>query len=407
MAGWFSPVFEAAGMSPDQVHIILVGDHATNAFVAGGANIFFYTGLLQKTDGPDEVIAVMAHELGHISGGHLIRAREAMERASYESILGAIVGVGAAIATGDSAAAGAVGAGASGMAQRRFLATSRVQEASADQAAIGTLAKAGLDSAGLQTFLEKLQSEELLPADEQSAYVRTHPLTRDRVDAVSNAVQGSPNKGKPLPAAWIEQHARMKAKLLGFMQPEQVAWIYDDHDQSIPAQYARAIADYRQNRVGEALLGVDALIALEPQNPYFHELRGQMLFEFGRVAEALPSYEKAIALAPRAALIRIALAHARMETAGNDTGRLQKSIADLKTALRDEPRSALSHRLLATAYGRMGNDPLARLHLAEEALLQRKKDYAKEQAETALKGLPQGSPEWLQAQDVLNAINND
>lgn len=407
MQEWFAPVFSAAGMSADQVKIIMVQDSQVNAFVAGGANIFFYTGLLQKTQNVDEVIGVMAHELGHIAGGHTIRARTAMENASYESLLGIIIGVGAAVASGDPNAAGAISAGGSSMAERGFLKTARTFESSADQFAISKLEKSGMSPRGLATFLEKLSAQELLPTSQQSEYVRTHPLTRDRIDSVEAAVERSPLKDKSTPESWAEQHRRMKAKLVGFITPQQVAWTYDDRDRSVAADTARAVAAYRQNQIPEALKAIDSLIAREPKNPYFHELKGQMLRDFGRVTEALPAYEKAVSLAPQSGLIRADLAHVMIETAGSSEAKLQKALDHLNTALKVEPRSARIHRLMATALGRLGNDPAARLHLAEEAWLQRKIPYAKEQVEVALKGLPQGSRDWIRAKDLQSAIESE
>ncbi len=404
MKGWFEPVFNAAGMNSSQINVIIVEDPAVNAFVAGGANIFLYTGLIQKTENPGELIGVVAHELGHIAGGHLIRGREAMENASYESILGTIVGVGAAVASGQAGAAAAIGTGSASMAQRRFLSTSRTYESSADQAALRYINAAGLNPTGLKTFMEKLENEELVPTSQQSEYVQTHPMTRNRIDAIENGVSQSMTKDKAMPAAWSDQHARMKAKLLGFMQPGQVAWTYNDLDNGIPSLYARTIAAYRQNQVKQALLLTDKLIAAEPKNPWFHELKGQMLVDFGRVAEGIAPYEKALALKPDAALVRIELAHAQIESAGNDQGKLKRAIENLQRAQRDEPRSTQVHRLMATAYGRMGNEAAARLHLAEEAMLQGKKDYAKSHAEYAVANLPSGSPDRLRAQDILSFI---
>ena len=407
MQEWFAPIYAAAGMSPDQVKIIIVQDSQINAFVAGGANIFFYTGLLQKTSNPGEVIGVMAHELGHITGGHLIRGREAMEQASYESILGMILGVGAAIASGDGGAAATIGSGASSMAQRGFLKNTRAFESSADQAALKYFAKAQMNPTGFETFLKKLESQELLPSSQQSEYVRSHPLTRDRVDTVALRVDQSPDKDKAWPDKWNRQHKMMLAKLAGFITPQQVVWTYDDRDNSIEALTARAIAAYRMNEIDKALKLSDQLLALEPNNPYSLELKGQMLMDFGRVAQAVPFYEKAVANKPDAGLIRIALAHAQIETAGNDSAKLQKAIENLKRAQKDEPRSSRLHRLLATAYGRGGDEPRAKLHLAEEALLQGKRSYAKSQAETASKGLKQGSSDWIRANDIINYVQSN
>ncbi len=404
LSEWLAPVFKAAGMSQDQVDIVIVQDPQLNAFVAGGANIFIYTGLLQKTENPGEVIGVIAHELGHITGGHLIRGREKMEEASYETMLGMILGAGAAIATGDGGAMATIGTGTASMAQRKFLSYSRTFESSADQAALRYLDSAAINPTGLMSFMQKLEGQELRPTSQQSEYVRTHPLTRDRVETISSRVQQSAHKDKAYPAKWQEEHKMMLAKLAGFITPEQVAWTYDDRDNSAPSLTARAVAAYRTSDVAKALKLADQLIAKDPNDPYFHELKGQMLVDFGRVREALPSYQKAINLKPDAALIRIALAHAQIETAGNNNAALQEAIKNLILAQKQEPKSTRVHRLLATAYGRMGDEPRAKLHLAEEALLQGKKDYAKSQAEIAKNGLKTGSPDWIRADDILNYI---
>lgn len=400
---WTAPVIRAAGLEPAAIRFVLVQNKDINAFVAGGANIFLYTGLLEKTEDPAQVIGVIAHELGHIRGGHLVRTRGAMDKASYESMLGTVLGIGAAIVTGNGGVGAAVAAGTQSTALNKFLAFSRVQESSADQSALESLEKAGYSAKGMRDFLEKLESEELLPATQQSEYVRTHPLTRDRVDAVTAGYERAAHKDAPVPAEWKEQHARLIAKLTGFITPEQVAWNYPDGDKSVAADYARAIAAYRQNRVEEALSRVDGLLAREKDNPYFLELKGQMLTDFGRVEEALPAYRQSIAVNPDAPLIRTAYAQALIESAGQNAHRerLDDAIAELERAAQDDPRNARVDRLLATAWGRKGNDPMARLYLAEEAILQQNRDYAKKQAETAMAGLEKSSRPWLRAQDIL------
>lgn len=403
LSEWFAPIFKANNMQPSQVKIILVQSNDVNAFVAGGSNIFFYTGLIEKTENPGELIGVMAHELGHVSGGHLVRGRAAMESASYEALLGAIVGVGAAVASGDAGAVAAGSIAGSSMAQRRFLAKTRTFESSADQAAITSMNKAGMNPTGLATFLEKLEGQELLATSQQSEYVRSHPLTRNRVASVEAAIQKSDNLENKFPAHWYDQHARMKAKLMGYINPEQVTWNYDVTDKSIPALYARAVADYRQNNIEAALSGVDSLIAREPSNPYFHELKGQMLVDFGRVPQSIEPYKKAISLMPESGLMRIAYGQAIIESSGERPVQLKAAIETLKRAARDEPRSTRVHRLLATAYGRLGDDAMARLHLAEEALLQGKGPYAKQQADMALKELNSetDSAAYLRAKDII------
>ncbi len=404
---WIRPVIVADGLDPDAVRVVLVQSPDINAFVAGGPNIFIYSGLLLKSENAGEVAGVLAHELGHIAGGHLVRGRDEMRNASFESLLGNIAGIGAAILSGDGGAGAAVGAGISSMAQNRFLAFSRVQESSADQAALSGLQAAHINPAGLATFLEKMESQELLPPSQQSKYIRTHPLTRDRLSAVRDGVARSAFRNAAWPAAWADQHARMKAKLLGFINPAQVAWTYNSGDTSIPARYARAIAAYRQNHVQDSLSLMDGLLKNEPGNPYFLELKAQMLKDYGRVGESLPLYRRAIAGAPDAALIRIAYANALIETSQNDKGTLQEAIDQLQRAVRKEPRAPLAQRLLATAYGRMGQEDVARVYLAEEAALKGDRKTAQRMAEASLPRLRKGSPEWLKAKDLLAGIGQE
>lgn len=401
---WSAPILHAAGIGSGGVNVVLVQNNELNAFVAGGANIFLYTGLIQRTENPEELIGVFAHELGHITGGHLIRGRDALERASYESILGTIIGVGAAILGGGNAAAGAVSAG-QGLAAANYLAHSRVQESSADQAALSFFEKAGINPKGLGSFLEKLESEELLPASQQSEYIRTHPLTANRIEALHRRSKESAHAEKDVPAAWLEQHARMKAKLIGFINPGRVQWDYDVKDQSVSARYAHAIAAYRLNRTDDALNLIDGLIAQEPENPYFHELKGQMLVEFGRVQEALPSYRQAIEILPDAALIRTALAHALIESSPKNKTTTREAINHLERAVQKERRSSRIYRLLATAHGRLGREDIAKLYLAEEAVLQRRYGYARRQANFALQSLPKSSGEYIRARDILSYLD--
>jgi predicted Zn-dependent protease len=404
---WTSPLVAAAGLEPGSVNFIIVQDSDINAFVAGGANIFIYTGLIEKTKNPGELIGVIAHELGHIRGGHLIRTREAMENASYESILGMVLGVGAAILSGDGGAAAAVSTGAQAQAMRRFLSFSRAQESSADQSALDEFNQAQMNPEGFMSFMQTLESQELLPASQQSAYMRSHPMTRDRIAAIESGVNKSPYKNKPLPAEWDEQHARFLAKLIGFISPGKVAWEYDDRDQSLHARYARTIAAYRESRVDQSLKMMDQLLAEEPNNPYFHELKGQMLMDYGRLDAAETSLRRAVELAPKAPLIRILYAHTLIENSRNGQNKadVTEAISQLNRAQRDESRSPRIHRLLATAYGYLGQESEAQLHLAEEAVLQRRYKDAKRLAQTASGAMKHGSRSWLRAQDILSYIS--
>jgi predicted Zn-dependent protease len=265
---------------------------------------------------------------------------------------------------------------------------------------------AGVNPSGLGSFFEKLRGQEYVPESQQVEYVRTHPLTSNRISALETLIATTDLRDKPYPDTWIEQHARMKAKLIGFINPGRVAWEYDDRDQSVAAQYARSIAAYRQNEIPEAISLIDGLIKIEPDNPYFHELKGQMLVDFSRIEEALPSYKRAVALMPEAGLFRIALGHALIESTGSSNARLKEAIPQLKEALKTEKRSGRVHRLLATAYGRLGEEGMAKLHLAEEAFLERNLSYAGQQAKAAQESFKASSPEWIAARDIITQIEN-
>lgn len=404
LRGWTSDVMAAAGMTPSQVDIVLVENADINAFVAGGANIFIYTGLISKTDKPEEIVGVVAHELGHISGGHLTRTAKVARNASFEAMLGALIGIGAAIATGDGGAAAAGVAIGQGQAMNGFLAHSRIQESSADQAGYRFMTGAGLSPSGLVSFLDKLSSQELLPTSQQSLYARTHPMSRDRVDALAAKMDASKGGWKPAPAEWQEQYARVRAKLTSFITPQQVMYAYPSSNQSVAAKYARAIAAYRMNREKEALAGIEGLLQLEPKNPYFLELKGQLLYEFGHIAESIPPYERAVALMPSSGLIRTALAQSLVESSGANAASLTKAVEHLKRAEKDEPRLTRVKRLLATAYGKMGQEQKARIYLAEEALMQGRRDEASRMASAVIRQLPKGTPEAIRAQDIINAV---
>ncbi|MBU6234758.1 MAG: M48 family metalloprotease [Alphaproteobacteria bacterium] len=393
---WSTPVWRAAGLNPDNVKLVLVQSPDLNAFVAGGTNIFVFTGLIAAAKTPGEVIGVIAHETGHIAGGHLIKGRQAMEHASYESILAMILGVGAAAAGGGDASR-AIIMGGQGLALTSYLAHSRVQESSADQAALRFLEAAQYSPDGLASFLGTLKNQELMPESQQSAYFRTHPLTRERIDAMEQGDAKSAYKGVPLPASMTEEFKRIKAKLAGFTEPERVAWIYSDKDDSTPALYARAIAAYRRSDTDVAIKLIDTLIGREKNNPWFHEIKGQMLRDFGRVADATKSYREAIRLAPDAALIRIDLAQVLIEMPNGDYTEAERQLDE---AIKKEPKSTQIHRLYATLYGRQGDEGAAQYHLAEEAALRGKTEEAQKLLEGAMTRLKPGTKAYRQATDL-------
>jgi predicted Zn-dependent protease len=397
-----TPVFLAAGLDPTAVRIYLVNDKSLNAFVAGGQNLFINTGLLMRSENAEQVIGVIAHETGHIAGGHLARGQDAIRNASAESILAMVLGAAAAVASGRPDVGSAVAAGGRNTALRSYLSYSRTQEGAADAAAMRFLDATGQSAKGLLEFMHTLEGEELLPASLQDPYLRTHPLSRDRILALEDFVAKSPNSDKPEKPEFEEMHRRMVAKLYGFMDnPTTTLRRYPLSDTSLPARYAQTIAFWRKLDMGKALANIDALIAEHPDDPYFHELKGQMLYETGHPAEALKPYEAAVRLMPDAPLLRIGLADVQLEL--NNWEMLEPAIVNLRAALFRESNNPSVWRQLGIAYGRKGDVAQSSLALAEEALLVGEKPRAKFHAGKAEQLLPKGSPGWLQADDILQA----
>jgi len=393
------PIFQQAGLTPSAVRFILVEDDSLNAFVAGGQNIFIHTGLLLETTDIAELLGVIAHETGHIASGHLFRTQMAVDDITMQSMLINILGLAAALGAGSGEGAGAAMTAGATFAQRSFLKHSRVQESSADQSGVRYLKDSHLPLEGFLTFMGKLSSQELLPESQQSEYVRTHPLTRDRIDFLQTMVDGQRSKGQ-VPPEWVDIHNRVRAKLFGYLFPEQAV---NNTGTDIASRYGRTIALYRRGRTAEALSETDKLIAEENRNPWFYELKGQILFENGKVAEAVGPYKNAVTYAPHSGMLRVAYAHALLESK-NDDKTLQEAVEQLKTALRTEPYQARTHRLLATAYGRLGEEGMSHLHLAEEAYIRGNVSFARREVVLAQKSLPKNSPAWLRADDILAEI---
>ncbi len=394
-----TPLWKAAGLQPSSVRVILVRDDRLNAFVAGGQNLFLNTGLLIRADSASQVIGVMAHETGHMAGGHLARMPEAIRNAMITSLIAMALGMGAGVAgrAGGNVGAGSVGIGAS-LAERNLFSFTRSQEQSADQAGVNYLEQLCMSSRGLLQFMEVLQHQEVLSAVRQDPYLRTHPLTLERIEFLRNQVAQSRCSDKPVAPELEAMHRRMRVKLAAFIDPPGKTLDNWGKGDSVEARYARAIAWYRIPDLKKALPEIDGLIRDFPNDPYFHELRAQMLFENGRVADALPSYKQAITLKPDAALIRIDYAHAQLET--GDPALLPDAEANLNAAVRVEPELPELWRNLGIAYGRGGQLGMAAMALAEQALLEGRRFDARDQARRAMRLLPTGSPGWIKAQDV-------
>jgi predicted Zn-dependent protease len=390
-----TPIWKAAGLEPSALHIYLIEDKQLNSFVAGGQNEFINTGLIMRAATPNQLLGVLAHETGHIAGGHLTRSQQAMRNASIEGIIATVLGAAAAVVGRNGAAL----LGAQGVAERAFMQYSVGQEAAADQAGLKFLDRAGMSSRGLLQFFQILEGEELLTGASQDPYLRTHPLTSQRLEYVRNHVDHSRLSDAPDSPANIEMLKRIKVKLGAFLSPpSSTLTAYPEKDQSVLARYARAIAYYRMPKLDKALPIIDALIHDFPKDPYFRELKGQMLFENGRIADAVQPYEEAVRLAPEAPLLRISLAQTYIES--NDPKMNKRAIAYLNDALRSEDKETNGWHLLATAYGRDNQMGMAALALAEEGLSAGKKKDATQQASRAKALLLKNSAAYSRAEEI-------
>ncbi|NKB59610.1 MAG: M48 family metalloprotease [Alphaproteobacteria bacterium] len=376
-----APIFEAAGLNIADIQIHIVNDPALNAFVAAGQRLFINTGLLMRAEHAGQVIGVIAHEAGHISGGHLIRLHENLRGSTAKAVLTTLFGGVAAHYT-------------------------RSMEQAADQAAVNFLDEAGYSGKGLAEFLGTLSKEEALLTGSQDIYLRSHPLTRDRIKFMNDHVATSTLSDKPLPTDVQEAHDRMRAKLKGFINPpSRTLREYKADDPSFSARYARAIAYKLLHQIDTSLALIDGLIAEHPNDPFLYELKGDVLQDAGRVAESIPPYNKALEFLPWAALIRVNLAQSQLEAKDPALG--NAALENLLQAVRYEPEMPLLWRLLATAYARGGDQANVMLALAEEALLTGKNSEAKQRAARALEMLPEGSAGARRAQDIQNAAKNE
>ena len=308
----------------------------------------------------------------------------------------------AAAVAGRPDAAQALILGGQGLGQQAFFSYSRVQESAADQAALKYLDQAGISTKGLYEFISVLAQQELRLPGRQHPYMRTHPVTQERVDIIHNHLQKSPYRDESLRPELVETHERIRAKLRAFIEdPETTIRRYED-DRGFNGRYARAIAYYRDSKIDRSIEITDGLIRENPDNPYLHELRGQILFENGRIAEAAESYQQAVALYPRNSLLRTALGQAQVAT--NDPALEAKSVVNLREAVRLEQDNAMAWYFLAVAEGRSGNMGLAALAQAEHALLIGKPGDARSFATRAQRHLDEHSPAWLRAEDILTAL---
>ncbi len=391
------PILRAANIDPKNVQIVLIGSKDMNAFAAPrvmGVN----TGLILETKDPNELQGVMAHETGHLAAGHSARSGEMNAAGMKPFLLTMGLGLLAAIAGSPEAAAGLAGS-ASYFGTLGAIGYSREQESRADQAGATLLDKAGLSGKGLADFFDNFRYQEVFDEARRYAYFRTHPISSDRIEALRNRVVKQPNYDKVDSPDAMAEHAIMKAKLDGFINPQVAITKYDEKAKDYPSRYARAIAYYQLKEPDKALKLIDALLSEQPNNPYLYELKGQILFEFGRTAEAEAPQRRSVELKPNAPLLHVNLGQTLI--ALDDKNKVFEGVTELKKSLGQEEDNAVSWRLLAEAYDKLGQDGLARLATAEYNFNIGDMRQARVFAMRAREMLGKNTPEWRRATDIV------
>lgn len=395
-----TPLVRAAGLDPRNVAIVLVGDRSINAFVAGGQAIYIHTGLINEAGSALEVQGVIAHELGHITGGHVINDGGS-KAATGISILSLLLGGIAAAAGSGDAAMGVIMAGQQA-ALGKYLAFNRGQEASADAAGAQYLSKAGLSGRGSISFFKRLQNLEMRYGYRRSLdseFYSTHPMTSDRITTLQDTYEKDPAWNAPADPAVESRFQRVKAKLFGYIEePARTLQVYPETMTGVPARYARAYAWHKDARLDKAMAEADALLAAAPNDPYFLELKGQILLESGHPRDALAPLRRATELSGFNPLIATTFGHALVAT--EDPAQLDEAERVLKAAVSRDRENPFAWYQLGVIYGMKGDIPRAQLASAEQQVMQLNYPQALRSAEQAQAGLPRGSPDWIRAGDI-------
>ena len=392
------PLIEAAGLDPGNVRVVLVNDSDINAFVSQGQVVYIHSGLLTQADNANQLQGVIAHELGHIAGGHVIRSAEGAKQATAIYILSLVLGAAAMAAGAGDAGMGILAAGQQA-AMGSFLAFNRVQETSADLAGASYLAKSGISGRGSLEFFKKLQNQEYrLAIFAKDSYDRTHPLSSERISSLTELYQKDPAWGRKTDPAVEARFQRVKAKLIGFVTPQQAVKYYPESDKSVPAHYARAYAYHLGAYPDKANAEADYLLSTAPDDPFFLELKGQILLEGGHPKEAIEPLRKAVARAPNMPMIAVMLGHALI--ASEDPKNFAEAKQVLKGAVNRDNDNPFAWYQLGIVYDREGDLSRAALATAERSNLQGQNKIALASARMAMSGLQPGTPDYLRAQDI-------
>jgi predicted Zn-dependent protease len=392
------PLIEAAGLDRRSVRVVLVNDPEINAFVSQGQVVYIHSGLLASADNANQLQGVIAHELGHVAGGHAIRIGEGAKQATAITILSLVLGAAAMAAGAGEAGMGIMAAGQQA-ALGSFLAFTRAQESSADLAGAQYLSVAGVSGKGSIQFFKKLQNQEYrLAIYAKDSYDRTHPLSSERIQALTEVYQKDPAWNRPTDPAIEARFQRVKAKLIGFVTPKDAIRYYPETNQSVPAHYARAFAYHLGAYPDKANAEADALLAIDPEDPFFLEVKGQILLESGQPKEAIAPLRKAVANAPDMPMIAVMLGHALI--ASDDPKNFEEAKKVLRTAVNRDNDNPFAWYQLGIVYDREGDEARAALATAERSNLQGDNKLALASARMAMAGLPQGTPDYLRAQDI-------
>ena len=392
------PLIQAAGLDPKSVKVVLLNDPEINAFVSQGQTVYLQSGLIEAADNVNQVQGVVAHELGHVVAGDSIRSGQGVKQATGITILSLVLGA-AAIAAG----AGDAGMGIMMAGQRAalgdFLAFTRGQEATADATATRLLSKSGISGKGLLDFFAKLQNEEYrLAIYDKDSFDRSHPLSSERIEALQQKLQSDPAYNKPIDPKLEARFERVKAKLLGYVNPKQAVLRYPESDQSIPAHYARAYAYHLGGYPQKAEAEADALLAADPHDPFFLELKGQILLEDGKPNDAIAPLREATERSGDAPMIAAMLGHALVATDNPKNFEEAKQI--LKVAVNKDNEDPFAWYQLGIIYDHEGDQARASLATAERNNLEGNNKMALASAQMAMKGIPPGTPDYLRAQDI-------
>jgi predicted Zn-dependent protease len=404
------PILRTAGLEKQNIQIVIVNESVFNAFVADGHRIFVNYGALMQSQTPNQIIGVLAHETGHLAGGHLAKLHEQLAQAQTQMIIAMVLGAGAVIAGGKTGGSnsGLTNAGAAALSapteviRHTLLAYQRQQEENADRAGVKFLTATGQSAKGMYDTFKRFSDESLFAAHGADPYLQSHPMAPERVAALEEVARSSPYWDKKDDPALQARHDMMRAKISAFMERQDTVYHrYPLSDTSLPARYAHAITTYLHGDLRSALAQIDGLIQLQPANPYFYELRGQALLEGGKPAEAIAPLRKAVQLSNNAPLIEMLLGQALVAT--DNKAYTDEAIAILRAAVTRETEAPLGFSQLAMAYGRKGDFAEADLASAQAAYLRGDNKTARDLASRAKTRFAVGTPGWVKADDIVVA----